>query len=247
MNPSSQPEARFLRRRQRAVAAFLLLLAGCGQGTWPDRDPTPVDNVRVDSLKFRPEGGRYVLVDSSWEILFLKFRPGYACSKVLRLAVEPAQILSSRLELKPVIRVQPPAKPTCAFDSEGRDSVIAYVFRSVDGDSAVLLDSKGGPTDRAKLVRGALHTDSLAYVRPGNGSMARGDYLYLDSAASRQRMLVSGNSLPACQVLNQAEYRNAGDTVKVRFTWVTLQPKDPDSCLATRPHLDTVPVRPARR
>ena len=73
MSPSIQPEFRSRRLRIRAAGTSLftvgclLLLAGCGQGTWPDRDPAPVDNIRVDSLRFRPEGGRYVLADSAWK------------------------------------------------------------------------------------------------------------------------------------------------------------------------------------
>jgi hypothetical protein len=79
-------------RKTRAAwgsAWMLAALLGCGKGVWPDRDPVIVDGIRVDSLKFLPSGSRFVLEDSLTSILFRKFRPGYLCSRILKLDAEP--------------------------------------------------------------------------------------------------------------------------------------------------------------
>src|SRR6185295_16585894 len=103
----------------------------------------------------------------------------------------------------------------CAVDSAAHDSVIAHTFPA-GPDSVKLFGSRGGSTDSAQLVRGRFESDSLFYDTSSiTRTASKGRWVYRD-AASGARAILFGDSLAACEFLNQAESLRLGDSTLVR-------------------------------
>lgn len=239
------------RRRVRAglSAACLLglaLLPGCTDREWPDREPLAVDPAPVDSLEFLPAGSRFVLEDSLTPVLF-RFRSGYACTRLtafgldLRASADPAGYL-------PRLALELPPQPDCPLDTGARDSVLLHRFTSADRPVARLFNARGGAPalvmDTASVVRGILSMDSLK-LKASADTASRGRFRYRDSTGTLRRQLWA-DSLPPCEFLNHAEYRRNGDTLAVRFSWVTLDPASPEACGGAA-RADTIHAIPASR
>jgi hypothetical protein len=224
------------------IAAFAVLaaalLSGCSQSAWPEREAKAVDNVAVDSLKFLPIGGRFILADSSTPVLFDGFHKGFACTKMLDIELVRRGADSVPAGYHPKLALQLPSTGECPFDSAASDTVIGHVFPAGE-DTVRLFGSQGHETDFAPLVRGRIAADSLVYLTDSLKTVVKGRWVYRDTAAGAGRML-RGDSLEPCERLNQAEFVQAKDTTRVRYTWVTL-----DSC-SGGVHADSVPVIPAK-
>jgi hypothetical protein len=219
-------------------------LHGCGVGSEVDRDPSIVTGIRLDSVIFLPAGSRFILKDSSTDLLIRKFYPGYACSQVLEMDLDSAPS-GNPPAYSPLTRVRLPAAADCALDSAaGRDTSITHVFRA--GELIRLANSAGRITDSAALVPGELEYDSLAGVfSPITHVFSSGHYSVVDSGAGTGRYLYV-DTLACGQYLNQAEAWGSGDTLKVRLSLVTLDPASaPDSCRGST-HEDTVAISAAR-
>ncbi|GEM_PF-1659920 len=253
MHSSGSPGSRRVAVSQRRWKAGLFLsasacaaiffgaggVAGCGGGVWPERDPTTVEGIRVDSVRILPFGSRFVLSDSASRVEFVHVHIGYSCSKILEmeLASEPSGFPAA---FRPSTRVRLPAAPDCALDSGLSDTTISHVF-GADLGFVRVANSEGKATDSARVVRGVMAFDSLTGPLGIAGTVSRGPWTFRDSSALAPRMLF-GDSLSSCSYLNQADFRKAGDTLTIRLSYVTLDPSaSPDSCRgAVRP--DSVPV-----
>ncbi|MEO7426276.1 MAG: hypothetical protein ABI036_13895 [Fibrobacteria bacterium] len=219
-------------------------LHGCGVGSEVDREPSIVTGIRLDSVIFVPAGSRFILKDSTTELLIRRFFPGYACSQVLEMDLDSAAS-GNPPAYSPLTRVQLPAAANCALDSaEGRDTSITHVFRA--GELIRLANSAGSITDSAALVQGEFEYDSLAGVFSSvTHVFSSGHYSVVDSGAGTGRYLYI-DTLACGQYLNHAEARESGDTLKVRLSLVTLDPGSaPDSCRGST-HEDTVAISAAR-
>ena len=207
-----------------------LCLAGCGQGVWPDRQPTIVEDIRVDGVSFVPAKSRFVLRDSTTKVLFKGYHPGYLCSEVLDLGLDPVAS-SSPLAFGPKTRIRLPADADCPLDSSGRDTLITKVFGAGNDSIIRLINSTGSLTDSARLVRGRFSNDSLTGVPAGIvHTFSRGRWTYLDSTSQLPRRLFA-DSLTVCEYLNRATYSRQDSIVKVQISLVTLDPAfAPDSC-----------------
>jgi hypothetical protein len=212
-----------------AVAgASLLCLAACGEGIYGDRKPTTVSNIRVDSVRILPFGSRFVVADVPTRLRFLRFHAGYACSDVLRMELSSLPSGSPAV-FRPATRVSLPSVPDCALDSLGRDTTVSHVF-GADLDSVRVGNSSGKVTDAAQVVRGTLALDSLVGVLGIAGTLSKGPWTFRDSSSQASRMLF-GDSLASCRIFNHASYERIKDSVRVRFSYVTLDPSAaPDSC-----------------
>jgi hypothetical protein len=218
-----------------AALAGGLLFSACDESDWPDRKPQPVEGVAVDSLLFLPNGSRYVPAESSVQVLFSGYLRGYSCAKVLKMALEPSVDFSSWL---PSVTVLPPAAANCPLDSGLRDSVITAKFPE---GPVTLRNSKGDSTAGAIALRGRLTSDSIFYDTAGAIPLVqKGRYTYHHEVTGLPPTL-SGDSLSACELLNQAEAAADSGGVLVRFSLLVL-----DSC-GSGTASDSVPVRPARR
>ena len=220
----------------------LLLVAGCGVGDWPDRQPLLADNVRIDSLHFVPSDWRFVLIDSTTTIRFRGIHVGYRCSEILLLDLDSIAG-GPDFTFRPKSRIRLPSQPDCPLDSAaGRDSLLTHVFRSGD-DSVILRNSSDSVTDRARLVRGKVSFDSIQKVLGIARTIDQGHLSYRDTLGNLPRQLLA-DTLSSCQFLNQATVAHlGGDTVKVRLSLVTLDSASvPDACQGT--HADSIPVVP---
>jgi hypothetical protein len=210
------------------AAAVLLVLAACGEGVYGDRNATTTDNIRVDSVRIIPFGSRFVLADAPTRLMFIGFNTGYECSEILRL--ELSSIPSgSPAAFRPDTRVRLPAVPDCALDSGGRDTTVTHVF-GADLGFARIANSSGKVTDSTRVVRGAFARDSIVGVPGIAGTVSKGAWTFRDSSSIASRMLF-GDSLSSCRYVNHASYFRSKDTIRVRFSYVTLDPSaSPDSC-----------------
>ncbi len=224
--PLPGPKTMFLA----AAVAGLIWAVGCTESEWPDRDPLVVDEVPVDSLEFLPPGARFALEDSLTPVLFRGFRAGYACTQVQLLELEPrAAGPASPSGLAARVRLQLPGNAACPVEASPRDDSLLRRFARGDGPTLRLLDTVGGVLDSVALVRGVLAFDSLE-LEPPALSTSRYRFFYDDTAGGQPRLL-SADSLNSCEFLNHADYLRSGDTVRVRYSWVTLDPApENDSC-----------------
>ena len=228
-----------------AAALALASLLGCADAVWPDRDPRATE-VRVDSLKLLPAGGRYLLKDSLSSVLFRGYNKGYLCSRLLEFGLVPDS--ADPLALVARVRVELPSDAGCPLDS-ARDSLASQRFRGAPDTVLRLLAGPGRPTDSARLVRGRLDQDSLVYVTSTTGTVTRGRFTYRDSSSLAGRLL-HADTLGPCESLNHAAFTKSKDTTKVRFSWVALDPipsAGADSCRAGPVDRDDLAVRPARK
>lgn len=217
-----------IHRKSVSGIIFASLLTACGGSVYPDRDPTTVENIRVESARFLPLGGRYILADSATSIRFTGVHTGYECSKILEmgLAATPAGIPPA---YRPFTRVQLPASPDCPVDTAGRDTAFTLVFPA-GPDPIRLANSSGAVTDSAEVVRGTLEYDSLIGVLGIAGTISKGAWSFRDSSGIGPRQ-VRGDSLSSCRFLNQATWSKEKDTVRVRLSFVTLDSAAaPDTC-----------------
>jgi hypothetical protein len=247
-NGSKAPRARAIPPAMRRIAMALvfsaatLSLTGCGGAVWPDRSPATVENVRIDTVRFLPSGGRFILQDSVVRIQLKGIHVGYVCAEILELELEAAPGPTPSV-LMPKSRVRLPEVPDCAVDgAQGQSDTLTRIFGAGTG-VVVLANSSGKRMDSAEVVRGTLHSDSLQGVVGITRSLTKSPWTFQDSLGSLART-VSGDSLSPCTFLNKAEYSAVADTVKVRISWVTLDPSaSPDSCRGPlRP--DTIPAVP---
>ncbi|MDB5104516.1 MAG: hypothetical protein JWP91_2205 [Fibrobacteres bacterium] len=223
----------------------LMIHLGCGGSTYPDRDPATVEDIRVDSVKILPYGSRYLLGDSATPLAILGFYPGYRCSRILEIGIADAPT-GIPPAYRPSTRVRLPGTPDCALDTIGRasrDTTVPHVFGS-DASMVRLANSAGRITDSARVVRGTLAFETLSGKLGIAGTLSKGQWTYRDSSAVASRRLF-GDSLPPCRFLNQADFEKTGDTVTVRFSYVTLDPSAaPDSCNGAA-HADSLdPAKP---
>jgi hypothetical protein len=225
------------------AAAFL---AACGGGVYPERDPATVENVRVESARFLPSGGRFILADSVTRIGFTGIRIGYACSEILNvdLASVPA---GTPPAFRPSTRVRLPASPDCAVDTAGIDTVVTHAFPGAHNAMRVrLANSTGAVTDSALLVNGTIGYVILSGVPGIAGTLSNGPWTFRDSSGLAPRRIY-GDSLPSCRHLNQATFAKSKDTVTVRLSFVTLDSAAaPDACLGGvhSDSLDPIAYRP---
>jgi hypothetical protein len=190
----------------------------------------------VDSLEFLPPGARFALEDSLTPVLFRGFRTGYVireeddCTEVRILELEErAPAAGSPGGFSARVSLRLPADAACPVDTAPRDSVHLRRFARGDGPTLRLLDTLGGVLDSAALVRGVLAFDSLVLAPPAK-SITRYRFAYRDTVDALPPVL-SADSLNACEFLNHADLLRAGDTVRVRYSWVTLDPAPAnDSC-----------------
>jgi hypothetical protein len=232
-----------MKARFRFAPFIALLAAACSVDPWGDREGTTVRDIAVDSLRFMPLGGRFVLKDSAAPIAFLGYHAGYLCAKILEMGVRDIPVGEPPAFL-PSTRVRLPGNPDCAFDSGGRDTTVPHAF---SGGSVIRLANSGGTlTDSALLVSGTMAFDSARGALGVAGTFTSGHFTYRE-ASTLAPGLFFADSLPPCVRLNHADFeKNAkGDTVMVRYSWVTLDgvsapggcagPAEPDS-VAVAPH-----------
>jgi hypothetical protein len=234
-------------------AMAVLLAAGCSLDPWSGREGVIVNNIQVDSLRILPYGSRYVLRDSAASIRFQDFRTGYAvgrdCARILEMRVDsvPAGIPPA---YRPVTRLQMPGNPeVCAVDSGGQDDTISHVFR--DGSRVRLANSAGAITDSALLVSGSLLLDSIKGIPGVAGTFSVGGLTFRDSSSLAPRLLHT-DTVDGCKRFNQAEYRKGdkfgkGDTVTVRYSWVTLASAADGATCGGPVAEDSIPVPRERR
>jgi hypothetical protein len=223
-----------------AAGAALLCLAACGEGVYGDRKPTTVSNIRVESVRILPFGSRFVLADVPTRLRFLRFHAGYACSDVLRMELSPLPSGSPPV-FRPDTRVSLPTTPDCALDSAGRDTTVYHVF-GADLDTARVGNSSGKVTDAAQVVLGTLGQDSLIGVPGETLTLSKGPWIFRDSSSLASRMLFN-DSMASCRTFNHASYSRIKDTVRVRFSYVTLDASAaPDSCNGGAHADSTVPI-----
>lgn len=210
------------------TSAIALLLLACGGSVYPDRDPATVENVRVESARFLPLGGRFILADSATPIRFTGVHTGFDCSKILEMGLAAAPA-GTPPAYRPFTRVQLPAAPDCPVDTAGRDTAFTLVFPA-GPDPIRLANSSGLITDSAEVIRGTLEYDSLIGLLGIAGTISKGAWSFRDSSSIGPRQ-VRGDSLSSCLFLNQATWSKANDTVKVRLSFVTLDSAAaPDAC-----------------
>lgn len=234
-----------------AVLGLFLLLGllpwagGCTASEWPDRDPLRVDNVPVDSLEFLPPGARYALEDSLTPVLFRGFRIGYACTDIRILELEaapPAPGAPAGYVAR--VGLELPGDADCPVATAPRDVELRRRFAGGADSVLRLLDTLGGVLDSVVRVRGTLDSDSLVLVPPAK-STSRYRFAYRDSIGGAPPVL-SADSLGPCESLNHADYLRSGDTVRVRYSWVTRDPAPGNDSCRGPVHADAVEPRPRR-
>lgn len=223
-----------------------MLAAACSLEPWSGREGTIVQNIQVDTLRFLPYGGRFILRDSATPIRHIGFRTGY------KVAKDCARILSMDVDSVPmgmppafpsVSRIQLPGNPeNCPTDTGGRQAaVFPHVFK--DGTTIRLANSALKITDSSTLVRGTISFDSIKGVTGAASTFPVGGLLFRDSSSIANRFLFT-DTVPPCKRLNHADYWKGdslgkGDTVMVRYSWVTLDASEGCAGPATR---DSVPA-----
>lgn len=211
------------------LCALAVFAAACSVDPGQDRAGAEAAGIRIDSVRFLPFGSRFVLADSATDVAFLGYHAGYVCSRFLELGLADAPT-GAVPAYRPVTRIRLPGGGECPVDSGGRDTVAAHVFAA--GALIRLADVSGRVTDSALLVRGRIAYDSIVGVPDSAGkSFAAGKIAYRDGGPGLPGEL-SADSVPACRYLNSADREpGSGDTLKIRYTWVTLDPSaSPDSC-----------------
>jgi hypothetical protein len=204
-----------------------LVLLGCGQSIWPDRQASIVEDIRVDSLKFVPRHARYILKDSLTSIHFKGYHLGYGdrigheCSKVFDMHLEVVSA-SRPNTFGPKTRIRLPSDALCPIETSGRDTVLTKIFNTQSDSSIHLVNSSGIITDSVQIVQGQFSVDSLSGVPDGLArTISLGRWTFLDSTSQTPRRLFA-DSLSSCEFLNQGTYATNEDTVKVRLSLVTL-------------------------
>jgi hypothetical protein len=208
-------------------AMISILLYGCGQEVWPNRQAATVNGIRIDSLNFLPAKTRYVLRDSATKILVKGYhtgygsRPGHTCTEILDLGIEPVPGRTP-LVYQPRSKIRLPADPDCPLETKGRDTTLTYTFSAGPDTTIQLLNPSGAIVDSAKLVKGRFSTDSLVGVPGGLArTITQGRWMYVDTSGLVKRQLRS-DSLTSCEYLNFGTYSKIKDTIKVSISWVTL-------------------------
>jgi hypothetical protein len=225
--------------RALAVHAAAALFTACGGGVYPDREAATVENVRVQSARFLPLGGRFILADSATGIRFTGMHIGYACSEILNVGLAP-EMTGTPPAFRPSTRVRLPTAPDCPVDTAGIDTLITRVFTGATDTLRIrLANSTGAVTDDALLIRGSLEYDSLeGVITPGY--IAKGPWLFRDSSSIGPRLFY-GQDLSSCRFLNHATWSRTKDTVKVRFSFVTLDPAAAADTCRGEVRLDSIP------
>lgn len=233
---------RFFRSVPRNPAAFLfaLLAAACSLEPWSGREGSVVENVQVDTLRFLPYGGIYILRDSTTPIRHIGFRTAYKvgkdCSVILSMGVDSVPV-GMPPAFPAVSRIRLPGNPeTCVIDTGGQTKVIPHTFK--DGTTIRIANSALKITDSATLVRGKIAFDSIKGVTGLAGTYSVGGMLFRDSSSLAERFLFS-DTVPSCKRLNQADFWKGdslgkGDTIMVRYSWVTLDASEGCSGPAAR-------------
>jgi len=201
---------------------FLLASNGCGINVWDDRDGTVARNIRIDSLQFVPSLTRFVLADSITPIRFRGMHLGFTCSEILSLGLD-SNLHDTYLILKPTSKIKLPAEPSCPVDtSSHRDTVIDFKFKSLKKPfSLVLHNSLDSLTNTAFLIRGKIFSDTLNGVLDSSKNVVMNSLVFhQDSLGSLKNQLHLEN-VSSCTFLNTAKMTNKGDTVQIRYTWIS--------------------------
>ena len=224
--------------RALAVKMAAGVFAACGGGVYPDREPATVENVRVESARFLPLGGRFILADSATGIRFTGMHIGYSCSEIINVGIAPV-MTGNPLAFRPSTRVRLPATPDCPVDTAGLDTTVTDVFPGAPAPIRIrLANSTGAVTDSARLIRGSLEYDSLeGVITPGY--IAKGPWLFRDSSSNGPRQFY-GNDLPSCRFLNHATWSKTKDTVKVRLSYVTFDSAAASGACRGEVHMDSL-------
>lgn len=223
-----------------AAILLALLAAACSLEPWSGREGSVVENVQVDTLRFLPYGSRYILRDSATPIRHIGFRTAYAvgkdCAVILSMGVDSVPV-GMPAAFPAFSRIRLPGNPeTCPIDTGGQSQVVPHTFK--DGTIIRIANSALKITDSATLIRGTIAFDSIVGVTGLAETFEVNGLTFRDSSSLADRALFT-DTVPPCKRLNQSDWWKGdslgkGDTVKVRYSWVTLDASEGCSGPAAR-------------
>lgn len=225
--------------RELFVLTLIASLAACSLEPDSHRAGTVAEDIDIDSVRLLPYGSLYIRQDSATGVRFFKVHKGYDCSQVLALGVDSV-VSGFPPAYQPFSRIRLPGGSDCAFDSSGRDTTVTRVFR--DASTVRLANSRGKICDSARVARGAFVYDSIRGIPGTSTTFSAGKLTFRDSSSLAARFLFT-DTIGPCLRFNQAQFeKEKGDTLKVTFSWMRLEPAAPgDSCGGVS-HVDSVPV-----
>jgi hypothetical protein len=229
-----------------AVILFILFLTGftgCNQTAYPEREPTFVHNVPVDSIVFWPAALRYARTDDTVSLRVMGFKRGYACTNILEMGWSWLHDSTGDIySLHSLIEI--PGNPTCAVDGKGVDSTFRISFPTTAGQRLYLRTSAGNTTDSLLYLSGKGTTETFTHrVSAPDSLYFGGRFLFHDSGATRTRRFVTADSMATCETFQSAAFKRNGDTLTVRVRRIEALPLSASlfpPCAG--PHADTVEV-----
>jgi hypothetical protein len=220
-----------------------MLLSGCNQTVYPDREPTLLENVAADSLVFWPPSLKYAREGDTVSFLVIGLQRGYACSQIALLGWNwnGDDSANNRYRLSSVIRL--PENPTCAVDTKGLDSLFKRTFSTPPGQKLYLQTSAGVSADSLLYVAGDGYTHVFQHLVSGpDSAVFGGRFVFHDSGSTRARRFVTADSMASCETFQSAAFKRQGDTLTVRVKRLVAVPGSAAFPPCASPHADTVEV-----
>jgi hypothetical protein len=218
----------------------LFLLSACNSTSWPDRDPTLLENPDADTAIFWPPRA-YALAGDFLTVEVRGLEHVYACSRVLLLEWTTVDSTAGRY-LRPHARVELPAHPSCAI-SPGLDTMLETTAPAA-GQKLYLQTPLGRVTDSLLVVAGTGVVEAFLRARnranPADSLVTFGRFVFRDSTPGHPKRTLRSDSLESCEILQAAVYRrlHGGDTLTISLR--TLLNASFPSC--TGLYADTVEV-----
>jgi hypothetical protein len=216
-----------------------LLLTACNQSSWPEHEPTVIENTGADSVKVWPPGVRHALPG---DVVFARvhgLRRVYVCARVLEF--EGLSLDSAGASyLTPRARIESPGLPDCAL-SKGLDTVFEATA-PVAGKRTYLRTPAGLVTDSLLSITGFATMEGFLHL-PGDTLSVSGRYSFRDSTAGHPTRVLVADSMAICEFVQGTTWRRSqvGDTLIIGIRTIQAAPIDTSLLPACAgQHADTV-------
>jgi hypothetical protein len=232
------------RRGVFAVSAALALgalvsLTACNQSSWPEHDPTVIENAGADSVTTWPPRLRYALPGDNVIVKLKGLRRLYACARVLGIEWRGVDSAGA-VWLAPSARFELPALPDCAL-SNGLDTTLDTTAPAV-GKKLYLRTPAGTVTDSVLSIAGTGVVEGFLHP-PGDTLRVYNRFTFRDSTAGHPRRALYADSLETCEFVQGATWRrlHGGDTLSIYVRTILAAALDTTVLRACAgPHSDTV-------
>ena len=207
-----------------ALLLALSLLTACNQSSWPDHEPSVIENAGADSVKAWPPRLRYALPGDNIIVAVKGLRRIYDCARVESLewsAVDSA----GATYLAPRARVELPALPECAL-STGLDTALDTLAPAT-GQKLYLRTPAGAITDSVLSIAGTGVVEGFQHP-PGDSLHVYRRFTFRDSTAGHPRREVYADSMVTCEFVQGATWRrlHGGDTLSINIRSILASPLD---------------------